>query len=265
MAPGGSIYISLPGICAALGLGTQAQLRRIERTRTLAKGLRRISLQTKGGFQRVNCLRLDLIALWLAGAQTASMKSEFRAKIDTYQEELAPVATQVFMRVVGLRTAQLVPSDDPRIAALAEQIDTLTEIATFLREHMQGMLEAQGHVSMRLEQAVQLLEALAGRQQTTENQVARIDERTQRLTPAHAREVQLLVERIARVLERQSATATLSSAHAMIYGRLKTRFRAGSYKEIPDERFEEVMAYLREELRKATGDEGPAQGSLFGP
>ncbi len=265
MATGGSIYISLPGMCAALGLSTQAQLRRIERTRTLAKGLRRISLQTKGGFQRVNCLRLDLIALWLAGAQTASMKSEFRAKIDTYQEELAPVATQVFMRVVGLRTAQLVPTEDPRIVALAEQIDTLTDIATFLREHMQGMLEAQGHVSMRLEQAVQLLEALAGRQETTENQVARIDERTKRLTAAHAREVQLLVERIVRVIERQSATATLSSAHAMIYGRLKTRFRAGSYKEIPDERFEEVMAYLHEELRKATGGEGPTQGSLFGP
>jgi len=77
--------------------------------------------------------------------------------------------------------------------------------------------------------------------------------------------MQLLVERIARVLEKQSATTTLSLAHAMIYGRLKTRFRAGSYKEIPDERFEGVMAYPREELRKATGGEGPTQGSLFGP
>lgn len=265
MATGGNIYITLPGMCAALGLNTQAQLRRIERTRTLAKGLRRIELQTKGGFQRINCLRLDLIALWLAGAQTASMKSEFRAKIETYQEELAPVATEVFMRVVGLHTAQLLPTQDPHIAALAEQIDALTDIATFLREHMQALLEAQGHVSMQLEQAVQLLDALAGRQQTTEAQVARIDERTRRLTPAHAREVQLLVERIARIIEKQSPTATLSLAHAMIYGRLKTRFQAGSYKEIPDERFEEVMSYLRDELRKATGGENPTQGSLFGP
>jgi hypothetical protein len=191
-------------MCAALGLSTQAQLRRIERTRTLAKGLRRISLLTKSGFQRVNCLRLDLIALWLAEAQTGSMKSGFRDKIEAYQEELASVATQVFMRVVGLHTAQVVPTEDTCIAALAEQIDTLTDIVTFLREHMQAMLEAQGHVSMRLVQAVQILEALAGRQQTTEDQVARIDERTKRLTPAHAREVQLLVERIARVIERQS-------------------------------------------------------------
>jgi len=266
MATGGSIYISLPGMCAALGLSTQAQLRRIERTRTLAKGLQRISLQTKGGFQRVNCLRLDLIALWVAGAQTGSMKSEFRAKIETYQEELALVATQVFMRVVGLRTAQVVPTEDPRIIALAEQINTLTDIATFLREHMQAMLEAQGHVSMRLEQAVQLLETLAGRQQTTEDQVARIDERTKRLTLLMRGKYSSPLS-VSPGLSSGSrlSRAALSSAHAMIYGRLKTRFRAGNYKETPDERFEEVMAYLREELRKATDGEGPTQGSLFGP
>jgi hypothetical protein len=128
---------------------------------------------------------------------------------------------------------------------------------------MEAMLEAQGHVSMKLEQAVHLLEGLTNRQNATESQVARIDERTKRLTAAHAREVQLLVERIARVVEKQSATATLQLAHAMVYGRLKTRFAAGSYKEIPDERFEEVMSYLREELRRVTGSTGPEQGSLF--
>jgi len=109
----------------------------------------------------------DLIALWLVGAQTGSMKSDYRAKIETYQEELAPVATQVFICVVGLRTAQIILAEDPHITAVAEQIDTLSEIATFLREHMQAVLEAQSHVSMRLEQAAQLLEALVGRQQTT--------------------------------------------------------------------------------------------------
>jgi hypothetical protein len=56
---------------------------------------------------------------------------------------------------------------------------------------------------------------------------------------------------------------TISVALATVYGKLKTRFRAGSYKEIPDERFDAVMAYLREELRKAAGGEGPTQESLF--
>src|SRR6266852_5738894 len=84
LAVGGSIYMSLPGMCSALGLNVRGQFQRIQRTRTLAKGLRRIAIQTKGGFQRINCLRIDMLALWLAGVQTRSMKSEFRAKIEAY-------------------------------------------------------------------------------------------------------------------------------------------------------------------------------------
>lgn len=57
MTIGGAIYIALPGMCRALGLGTQAQLQRIQRTPTLAKGLRVSPLETRGGVQVVNCLR----------------------------------------------------------------------------------------------------------------------------------------------------------------------------------------------------------------
>jgi hypothetical protein len=47
---------------------------------------------------------------------------------------------------------------------------------------METLLEAQGRTSMQLEQAIHLLETLANRQEVTETQVAKIDERTQRLT-----------------------------------------------------------------------------------
>lgn len=264
LTPGGIIYISLPGMCKAIGLLTRGQIRRIRETKSLAKGLRRIPIVTAGGNQRLNCLRVDKVALWLAGVQTNSMKSdEFRAKIETYQEELAPAATQVFMRVMGLRTRDIIPSTDPQIIALANQIDTLTEITTLVREHMETLLEAQGRTSMQLEQAVHLLEALTNRQDVTENQVAKIDERTQRLTPSHARDVQELVDLICGALERQSPNITPQQSHAMIYGRIKRRFRAGSYKEISDEHFDEVMAYLRKEFRTITGGDLPGQESLF--
>jgi hypothetical protein len=49
LATRGNIYISLPGICKALGINTQAQFRRIQRTRALSKGLRSIELHTRGG------------------------------------------------------------------------------------------------------------------------------------------------------------------------------------------------------------------------
>jgi len=263
LATGGNIYITLPGMCNALGLNTRGQMQRIQRTRTLSKGLRRIHIKTKGGLQQLNCLRIDLVALWLAGAQPGSIKSEFRAKIEAYQDELAPVATQIFMRVMGLATRDITPSTDPQILALADRVDTLTEITTLVREYMETLLEAQGHTSMQLEQAIHLLEALTNRQEVTETQVAKIDERTQRLTSAHGEDVQELVHIIAAAIVKQSPNITTQLAHSMVFGRLKRRFRARSYIEIPDERFDEVMAYLRGELRKFSGGDLPGQESLF--
>ena len=263
LATGGNIYITLPGMCNALGLNTRGQMQRIQRTRTLSKGLRRIHIKTKGGLQQLNCLRIDLVALWLAGAQPGSIKSEFRAKIEAYQDELAPVATQIFMRVMGLATRDITPSTDPQILALADRVDTLTEITTLVREYMETLLEAQGHTSMQLEQAIHLLEALTNRQEVTETQVAKIDERTQRLTSAHGEDVQEMVHLIAAAIVKQSPNITTQLAHSMVFGRLKRRFRARSYIEIPDERFDEVMAYLRGELRKFSGGDLPGQESLF--
>ncbi len=265
MTPTGAIYIGIPGMCKAFGLNVQPQVQRIRRTKSLFRGLRRIPLLSKrGGFQATYCLRVDKVALWIGGIETSRMQSEeFQVKVDAYQEELAPVATQVFMRFVGVSTPQVISTQEPLILALAEQIDTLTDITGFLREHMEALLDAQGQVSMQLQQAVQLLEALAGRQSLTEKQVAKIDERTKRLTPRHTRQVQTAVEHIAMAITKQSPHISLAQAHAFIYGRLKSRFQVGSYKETPDERFDELMNYLREELRKVTGNEDPLQGNLF--
>jgi hypothetical protein len=264
LTPGGIVYISLPGICKALGLTVQPQLLRIKRTRSLLRGLRQMPFSTRGGSQRTYCLRVDKVALWLGGIETTRMRNEeFRLKIDAYQEELAPAATQVFMRVAGLRTRDILPSSDPQIIALADQVDTLTEITTLVREHMETLLEAQGRTSMQLEQAVHLLEALTNRQDVTEDQVAKIDERTKRLTTAHGKTVQETVNFIAVALEKQSPNITSQLAHSIIYGRLKKRFRARSYIEIPDERFDEVMSYLRQEYRRITGGDLPEQGNLF--
>ena len=93
--------------------------------------------------------------------------------------------------------------------------------------------------------------------------MAKIDERTQRLTSAHGQAVQEIVNLIAASIVKQSPNITPQLALAMVYGRLKKRFRARSYIEIPDERFDEVMVYLREVLRTFSGGDLPGQGSLF--
>jgi antirepressor protein len=91
MTAGGTIYITFPGMCTALGLNVRGQTQRVQRTRTLRQALRRIPLETRGGLQRINCLRVDKLALWLAGVQTSQIKPRYREKIEAYQDELAPV------------------------------------------------------------------------------------------------------------------------------------------------------------------------------
>ena len=144
----------------------------------------------------------------------------------------------------------VVPLGDQHIDALTEQINNLTAIVAFLQEHRRMLLEEAGqvvtiveagqqellgradHLSTQLTYVSSLLEQLVGRQSTTEAQVAKIEARTQRLTPAHARNVQGLVEKIVRESERRSPKGT-ALIHAQVYGRLKTHFRAGSSMRSP--------------------------------
>jgi hypothetical protein len=152
---------------------------------------------------------------------------------------------------------------------VAEQIDQIGGTLNLLREHLLGLLTLPGQVeglSLQLGQAIAILDAIAKRQDATETQlteaetqIAQIDERTQRLTPAHARSVQDMVDQMVRETAHQPAPLL----HYMIYGRLKRRFRVSTYKEMADGQFDGVMAYLREELHRATGGTAPEQGSLF--
>lgn len=164
---------------------------------------------------------------------------------------------QTFMPMPADTTA-----DTTAAAVIIEQITDLTAVINLLREHLETLLALPVQVadlSVQVGETRTLVESLAARQDTTETHLAAVDARTQRLTPAHARAVQEMVNRIVRET-RHSATPF---TYATIYGKLKTRFQAGSYNEIADSRFDELIAWLREALSNATNGEAPEQGSLF--
>lgn len=172
----GAIYVTIPGMCRALGLNQIAQIRRITRTPALTKGLRLIPIDIGYGTKATNCLRVDRVALWLSGVATTRIKPEYRAKIEAYQEELAPVATQVFLRVLGVQVAPVTPPAAPAVAVSAAeiaeirgQIADLYGVANLLQEHLAGLLSLPDQMS----QALGMLEALSSRQDTAETQIAR--------------------------------------------------------------------------------------------
>jgi len=243
-SPTGEIYISLPGACAALGLNTVGQMQRIQRTPTLAKGLRRMRLQTgKRGMQNVNCLRLDRVALWLAGMETARMKPAIAAKIEVYQDDLAPVAMRVFMRSLNLAPSAPV-STEPR-ALLAEQADALIDIALFIREHGADLAA----IPSRIEDAIALLESLTG-------DVDKMKIKTAGLTPAQQAKVKEAVD----IIVTKSAGVM---NHAKVFAALKRRFTVASYKQIPDSEYEVVLTFLRGLWSQVKNDEAPEQGKLL--
>lgn len=267
----GRIAVTLRSLCEGMGLNTQAQVRRAERTEALAGEIAYPWLETENGPQELPALMLDVLPGWLMGVDTRRIQAgEAHDTILAYQRE----AYGVLYRHFAARPHPALPAPAPtaipaavdpqQVQALAEQIAELSGVVTFLREHLAALLAVPGQVediSIRLDTAVALLETLAARQDAAEGQLAQIDARTQRLTPAHARAVQELVNRMVRETAHLPPPAQLT--YPIIYGRLKHRFRAGSYSEIPDERFNDVLAFLRDELQRATGGEAPEQGALF--
>ena len=258
--PDGRIAAVLRWLCDGLGVNIQSQMRHIRGRAVLAEGPVSVRIATEGGPQTLPALTLDVLPGWLFSVDERRVKEEARADVVLFQRECAKVLADHFIR----KHPPALPSATEATAAtiIIEQITDLTGVINLMREHLEMLLVVPSQVadlSIQVSETRTLVESLATRQDATESHLAAVDARTQRLTPAHARAVQEMVNRMVRET-RNSATPL---TYATIYGKLKTRFQAGSYNEIADSRFDELMAWLREALNNVTSGEAPEQGSLF--
>jgi hypothetical protein len=255
----GRIAAVLRWICEGLHLNQQSQMRSIRGRRALAQGLVEVSVQTEGGRQAMPALTLQVLPGWLFSIDERRVREEARDDLVRFQLECVDVLAEYFVRK---HQPALPMVADSAAVAVAAQITELSGVVNLLREHLEGLLAVPDQVRGLTEQmghVAAIVEVLAERQDAAETHIAKIDERTQRLTTAHARTVQEQVDRLVR----ETSYLPIPLTYAIVYGRLKHRFRASSYREIPDERFDEVLAYLRDEFRQATDGEAPEQGSLF--
>jgi hypothetical protein len=264
----GRVAAVFTDLCAALDLDRSSQARRVRTDDVIRGELLFAEVLIEDVPQPSDVLTAWAVPVWLQGIQLSRLPAEKRPPILAFKREAANVLYQHFSRrtVAALPApSEMVPApsaNEQQVEQLTAQIGELTDVVNLLREHLAGLLglpEQVQELSQQVGQAIVMLDALAERQETTETQVARIDERTQRLTPAHARTIQELVDRLVRETRQLPVPLT----YATIYGRLKHRFRAGSYREIADERYNEVIAYLRDELRHATSGKATEQRSLF--
>src|SRR3712207_3954964 len=77
---GGAIYVTLNRLCDNLGIARNRQVQRIRDHPVLNRGYTTLDVETGGGRQETQCLRLDLIPLWLAGINSNRVASTVQAK-----------------------------------------------------------------------------------------------------------------------------------------------------------------------------------------
>lgn len=256
----GRIAAVLRWLFESLNLDRAGQMQRIERKTALADGLVLVRVETTGGPQEMQALTLDVLPGYLFGIDENRVKAEAREDIILFQRECAKVLADHFTRKHPPTLPAL--ADTTTTTIIIEQIADLTGVINLLREHLEALLILPGQVTnltLQVGETRTLVESLATRQDSTDARLETVDARTQRLTPAHTRAVQEMVDHMVRETRHSRTPLTYTT----IYGRLKHRFRVGSYKEVADNRFDELMAYLRDELSRATSGEAPEQSSLF--
>jgi hypothetical protein len=128
--PEGTVYIHFARTCENLGLARRGQLARVQRHEVLRQGLMSISVQTEGGAQMIQCLRLDLLPLWLSGIQAGRVKEELRDKLVRYQREAAFVLWEAFKpQILKEETATTSAGSDAAIQELQRIVEMGEAIA----------------------------------------------------------------------------------------------------------------------------------------
>jgi hypothetical protein len=261
-------YVALRPIADFLGLDWSAQYRRVQRDDVLVDEAQLVSMTAADGRQRdMFSLPLEFLPGWLFGITSSkAAHPEYAPKIKRYRRECFRVLWQAVQTELlpsvqeqEITTVVEVKSDSQLALMAAAQYDELLGVTNLVREHLEILTGAVMPISEKVDYMVRLLETLVGKQEVTETKVARIDERTKRLTPEHTRNVAEFVEQMVHRTEK----AWVPLDHYKIYGRIKHHFRTNSYKEVADERFSEVMDYLREMLRQALAGELPQQTNLL--
>ncbi len=95
-------YVSVPSVCTALGLNGKGQIQRMKRTPLLTDGLHLLSLETRGGAQRVYCLHVEWIDYWLGSVRLKGLQVP-ATKIEVYRRELPTAIYDVFHRAGNLK------------------------------------------------------------------------------------------------------------------------------------------------------------------
>ncbi|MBX0328794.1 ORF6C domain-containing protein [Oscillochloris sp. ZM17-4] len=260
--PSGSIYVLFAKVCENLGLARRGQVLRVQRHAVLSRGLELLHVETEGGTQTLQCLRLDLLPLWLSGVQASRVRAELQDKLVQYQAEAAEALWREFRPQIIVAEAHA-PAPDTAAVVQLQQIAEMGRAITAMAEQQIEIQRQQQLLAERLNKAGQVVRGMQGSIQNLQGDVRDIQVRlgvledrihpASYITEAQASEVSNIVKALAELLAGKDRA---KNHYQGIFGELYRRFGVASYRMIHMEQYDAVLAFL-ERWRAAGTVESP--------
>jgi hypothetical protein len=237
--PNGTIFVIFNRLCENLRLQRKGQVQRINRHEVLREALVTMTVETEGGPQSVQCLRLDMLPLFLTGVQASRVAdSDLREKLIRYQKDAAQVLWQAFK-------PQILVEDVPGNQESALAISQLEQIVEQSRA-MLRMAEEQIALIRRMDAAARVVKSLQTDISDVKVRLGVLEERlhpSTYITDAQAAEIQNAVAAVAMALtQRDPSKNHFQSIHAELH----RRYKAKSYSLIRVEQYGAVLKFLEE-------------------
>lgn len=241
----GTIYVLFARLCENLGLARRSQVLRVQRHGVLAKGLISLQVRTEGGPQEVQCLRLDLLPLWLSGVQASRVKPEIQPKLVRYQEDAASVLWQAFKpQIVVEPTTAITQQIDAHVLQQLQQIAEMGRAITHMAEQQIELQHQQQALTGRMDAAARIIKDVYGMVTNIDVRLGVLEDQVQPaafITDKQATEVSNRVKALAELLTGKDAARNWYQG---IFQELYRRFGVSSYKIIHQEQYESVLVFL---------------------
>lgn len=244
------VYVPVRPIAEFLGLDWSSQLQRIRRDEVLARRVTTLVITTTDNSRReMICLPLDLLPGWLFGIAPSRVRAELAPKLNRYREECFRVLWRAFQ-------AEALASigAGERTGGASAGLVHIREMGLAIAQMAEQQLALEQRVSLqtdRLDKAAQVMRAFDRRLGALEEQL----QPTALLTDAQAADVAAAVKALAEIL---SARDPSKNQYQGVFAELYRRFRVSSYKQLRQDQYAAVLAFLTDWSNSLQGAEGSA-------
>jgi hypothetical protein len=231
------IYVPVKLLCDYIGLDWASQRKRINRDEVLSTCMVIMTMQMPGDDQKREhlVLPLSMIPGWLFGITTARVKPQLKEKIIRYQRECFDVLWDAFRPQI-LPTVDLSPPSTGKSGA---------ELAYEIATAVQHLARQQLDMEQRLERASQWAQSVNREITDLRSRVDSLELQVSGGAPIseqQAAEVALAVKNVGRALEVRGQ----KSGYSQVYAEMYRRYGISSYKNLPRDSYDEVLAWLRQ-------------------